>query len=71
VAGITGGEPEQVDWLGAKAQIDAAKAAGVKHFVFVSSMVSAFTQRPHQQHPPLPFPCFVKRLRLVCRSNIL
>ena len=28
----------QVDWLGAKLQIDAAKAAGVKKFVFISSM---------------------------------
>lgn len=28
----------QVDWLGAKALIDAAKAAGVKHFVYVGSM---------------------------------
>jgi uncharacterized protein YbjT (DUF2867 family) len=33
-----GGTPEEVDWLGAKMQIDAAKAAGVKRFVFVSSM---------------------------------
>jgi len=33
-----GGTPEEVDWLGAKTQIDAAKAAGVKRFVFVSSM---------------------------------
>jgi len=33
-----GGTPEEVDWLGAKKQIDAAKAAGVKQFVFVSSM---------------------------------
>jgi len=32
------GTPEEVDWLGAKKQIDAAKAAGVKQFVFVSSM---------------------------------
>jgi len=32
------GTPEEVDWLGAKAQIDAAVRAGVKHFVFVSSM---------------------------------
>ena len=32
------GTPEEVDWLGAKTQIDAAKAAGVKRFVFVSSM---------------------------------
>lgn len=33
-----GGTPEEVDWLGAKLQIDAAKEAGVKRFVFVSSM---------------------------------
>jgi len=32
------GDPYHVDWLGAKNQIDAAKAAGVKHFVFVGSM---------------------------------
>ncbi len=32
------GTPEEVDWLGAKKQIDAAKAAGIKQFVFVSSM---------------------------------
>ena len=33
-----GGTPEEVDWLGAKLQIDAAVEAGVKKFVFVSSM---------------------------------
>jgi len=33
-----GGTPEEVDWLGAKMQIDTAKEAGVKQFVFVSSM---------------------------------
>lgn len=27
-----------MDWIGAKALIDAAKAAGVKHFVYVGSM---------------------------------
>eukprot|EP00629_Pelagomonadales_sp_RCC1024_P001039 CAMPEP_0119280290 /NCGR_PEP_ID=MMETSP1329-20130426/22353_1 /TAXON_ID=114041 /ORGANISM="Genus nov. species nov., Strain RCC1024" /LENGTH=292 /DNA_ID=CAMNT_0007280873 /DNA_START=254 /DNA_END=1129 /DNA_ORIENTATION=+ len=32
------GTPEEVDWIGAKKQIDAAKAAGVAHFVLVSSM---------------------------------
>jgi uncharacterized protein YbjT (DUF2867 family) len=32
------GKPELVDWIGAKNTIDAAKAAGVKHFVFLSSM---------------------------------
>ncbi|KAL4428142.1 hypothetical protein ABPG75_002231 [Micractinium tetrahymenae] len=30
--------PEQIDWLGQKAQIDAAKAAGVKKVVIISSM---------------------------------
>lgn len=30
--------PEQVDWLGQRAQIDAAKAAGIKRVVLVSSM---------------------------------
>lgn len=30
--------PEQVDWFGQKNQIDAAKAAGVKHIVLVGSM---------------------------------
>mmetsp|Transcript_8785 Transcript_8785/g.18774 ORF Transcript_8785/g.18774 Transcript_8785/m.18774 type:complete len:311 (+) Transcript_8785:76-1008(+) len=30
--------PEQVDWLGQKAQVDAAKAAGIKHVVVVGSM---------------------------------
>lgn len=32
------GDPYNVDWLGAKNQIDAAKKAGVKQFVFLSSM---------------------------------
>eukprot|EP00638_Chattonella_subsalsa_P010948 CAMPEP_0117790734 /NCGR_PEP_ID=MMETSP0948-20121206/8441_1 /TAXON_ID=44440 /ORGANISM="Chattonella subsalsa, Strain CCMP2191" /LENGTH=298 /DNA_ID=CAMNT_0005620659 /DNA_START=158 /DNA_END=1054 /DNA_ORIENTATION=+ len=32
------GNPEQVDWIGQKNQIDAAKAAGVKQVVIVSSM---------------------------------
>lgn len=30
--------PEQVDWLGQKAQIDAAVAAGIKHVVLIGSM---------------------------------
>lgn len=30
--------PEQIDWLGQKAQIEAAKAAGIKKVVIVSSM---------------------------------
>ncbi|CAK9202088.1 unnamed protein product [Sphagnum troendelagicum] len=33
-----GGSPEEVDWNGQKAQIDAAKAAGAKHIVLVASM---------------------------------
>jgi uncharacterized protein YbjT (DUF2867 family) len=32
------GDPYDVDWLGARNQIDAAKSAGVKQFVFLSSM---------------------------------
>lgn len=32
------GYPEQVDWIGQKNQIDAAKAAGCKHIVLVGSM---------------------------------
>jgi uncharacterized protein YbjT (DUF2867 family) len=35
---IPNGDPYNVDWLGAKNQIDAAKKAGVKQFVFLSSM---------------------------------
>ncbi|KAL5991886.1 hypothetical protein ACLOJK_012797, partial [Asimina triloba] len=33
-----GAYPEQVDWIGQKNQIDAAKAAGVKQIVLVGSM---------------------------------
>ena len=33
-----GASPEEVDWLGAKNQIDAAKAAGIRKVVFVGSM---------------------------------
>ncbi|KAJ0962452.1 hypothetical protein J5N97_030280 [Dioscorea zingiberensis] len=33
-----GSFPEQVDWIGQKNQIDAAKAVGVKHIVLVGSM---------------------------------
>eukprot|EP00854_Cymbomonas_tetramitiformis_P002797 gene2797-3589_t len=33
-----GGSPEEVDWTGAKNQIDAAVKAGVKRIVFVGSM---------------------------------
>lgn len=34
----SGQYPEQVDWLGQKAQIDAAKRAGTNQVVIVSSM---------------------------------
>lgn len=34
----TGGLPKVVDWEGGKAAIDAAKAAGVKHVIYVGSM---------------------------------
>lgn len=34
----TGGMPEQVDWLGQKNQMDAARAAGVEHVILVGSM---------------------------------
>jgi uncharacterized protein YbjT (DUF2867 family) len=34
----SGGLPEEVDWVGQKNQIDAAKQAGVKHIVLVGSM---------------------------------
>ena len=33
-----GQTPKDVDWLGQKAQIDAAKAAGIEHVVLISSM---------------------------------
>ncbi|KAF6265324.1 isomerase [Scenedesmus sp. NREL 46B-D3] len=33
-----GQNPQQIDWLGQKVQIDAAKAAGVKQVVLISSM---------------------------------
>ena len=39
------GSPEEVDWFGAKKQIDAAKKAGVKQFVFVSSMGGVFPRQ--------------------------
>jgi len=35
---IRNGDPYNVDWLGAKNQIDAAKKVGIKHFIFLSSM---------------------------------
>jgi len=41
-----GGWPEEVDYQGQVNQIDAAKAAGVKHIVLVGSMGGT-----HEQHP--------------------
>ncbi|XP_027908549.1 uncharacterized protein At2g37660, chloroplastic-like [Vigna unguiculata] len=41
-----GAYPEQVDWIGQKNQIDAAKAAGVKHVVLVGSMGGTNTNHP-------------------------
>ncbi|KAK9672007.1 hypothetical protein RND81_12G069700 [Saponaria officinalis] len=38
--------PEQVDWIGQKNQIDAAKAAGVKHIVLVGSMGGTNANHP-------------------------
>ncbi|KAK1365424.1 Sanguinarine reductase [Heracleum sosnowskyi] len=38
--------PEQVDWIGQKNQIDAAKAAGVKQIVLVGSMGGTNTSHP-------------------------
>nr|PNR40565.1 hypothetical protein PHYPA_017968 [Physcomitrium patens] len=35
---VEGGSPEEVDWIGQKAQIDAAIAAGAKQIVLVGSM---------------------------------
>lgn len=39
-----GQAPEQVDWVGQRNQIDAAKAAGVKHIVMVSSMAGTLPE---------------------------
>ena len=33
-----GQEPERVDWIGQREQIDAAKAAGIDHVILISSM---------------------------------
>jgi len=38
VFGFPNGQPEQVDWVGQKNQIDAAKESGVEHVVICSSM---------------------------------
>lgn len=39
-----GQSPEQVDWVGQRNQVDAAKAAGVKHVVLVSSMAGTLEE---------------------------
>ncbi|XXG75225.1 hypothetical protein AAC387_Pa07g3780 [Persea americana] len=41
-----GAYPEQVDWIGQKDQIDAAKSAGVKHIVLVGSMGGTIPNHP-------------------------
>ncbi|KAL8152717.1 hypothetical protein V2J09_010477 [Rumex salicifolius] len=41
-----GANPEQVDWIGQKNQIDAAKAAGVKQIVLVGSMGGTNPENP-------------------------
>ncbi|XP_017440937.1 uncharacterized protein At5g02240 [Vigna angularis] len=41
-----GAYPEQVDWIGQKNQIEAAKAAGVKHVVLIGSMGGTNTNHP-------------------------
>ncbi|RDX71171.1 putative protein, chloroplastic, partial [Mucuna pruriens] len=51
-----GAYPEQVDWIGQKNQIDAAKAAGVKQIVLVGSMGGTDVNHP------------VNRM---CKGNIL
>lgn len=38
--------PEQIDWLGQKAQLDAAKEAGVKKVVLISSMGGTDEKNP-------------------------
>ncbi|CAI0427185.1 unnamed protein product [Linum tenue] len=42
--------PEQVDWIGQKNQIDAAKAAGVKQVVLVGSMGGTNLNHPLANH---------------------
>ncbi|OVA17839.1 hypothetical protein BVC80_1835g231 [Macleaya cordata] len=41
-----GNNPEQVDWIGQKNQIDKAKAAGVKHIVLVGSIGGSDPNHP-------------------------
>ena len=44
--GFPFGQPEQVDWLGQKYQIDSAKAGGMKHVVICSSMGGTNPENP-------------------------
>ena len=46
VFGFPNGEPEQVDWIGQKNQIDAAQQCGVKHVVVCSSMGGTTPDNP-------------------------
>ena len=46
VFGFPNGQPEQVDWIGQKNQIDAAKAAGATHVVICSSMGGTNPENP-------------------------
>lgn len=49
VFGYPNGQPEEVDWLGQKNQIDAAKQAGVSHIVVCSSMGGTNPDNPLNQ----------------------
>ena len=46
-----GQTPRHVDWLGQRAQIDAAKAAGVKKVVLVGAMGGTQRVRPTPRGP--------------------
>jgi len=46
IFGFPNGQPEQVDWIGQKNQIDAAKKAGSSHVVICSSMGGTDPENP-------------------------
>ncbi len=46
VFGFPNGQPEQVDWIGQKNQIDAAKSVGISHIVVCSSMGGTSPENP-------------------------
>jgi uncharacterized protein YbjT (DUF2867 family) len=46
VFGFPNGQPEEVDWIGQKNQIDAAKKHGLKHVVICSSMGGTNPENP-------------------------